>query len=143
MMPSPMYLSTEPRCLNTIWVISVRYSPSITSTCSGCRRSEIDVKPRMSERRPGARGRGAEALAVAGPHQRAQDIGREERREPPLVELGRHEVLDDRGAAAQEEPERASDAAQPAVAVPEAGIGAEAARRQHAERDEQRAERLE
>ncbi len=45
-----MYLSTVPPCLNTIWVISVRYSRSISATCSGWSFSEMDVKPRRSEK---------------------------------------------------------------------------------------------
>ena len=50
MMQSPMYLSTVPPCWKTTSVISVRYSRSISATCSGSTFSEIDVKPRMSEK---------------------------------------------------------------------------------------------
>ena len=44
-----MYLSTVPPLRNTISVISVRYSRSISATCSGCSCSDSVVNPRMSE----------------------------------------------------------------------------------------------
>src|SRR6266446_3977121 len=50
MMQSPMYLSTVPPWRKTTSVISVRYSRSISATCSGSTFSEIDVNPRMSEK---------------------------------------------------------------------------------------------
>ena len=50
MTQSPMYLSTVPPCRNTISVISLRYSRSISATCSGSSRSDSVVNPRLSEK---------------------------------------------------------------------------------------------
>src|SRR3989338_8384908 len=62
-----MYLSTVPPCLNTIRVISVRYSRSISVTCSGSSFSEIEVKPRRSENSTVTRRRLEPRLAAPRP----------------------------------------------------------------------------
>ena len=50
-MASPMNLSSEPECSNTISTISVKYSVSSLATSSGFMFSDIGVKPRMSEKK--------------------------------------------------------------------------------------------
>jgi hypothetical protein len=50
MIASPMYLSTVPPCRKTTAVMTVRYSRRKVTTSSGCIRSDMDVKPRMSEK---------------------------------------------------------------------------------------------
>ena len=49
MMASPMYLSSEPRCSNTLAVITVKYSFISFTSSSGAIASDSVVKPRMSE----------------------------------------------------------------------------------------------
>ena len=49
MIASPMYLSSEPRCSNTLSVITVKYSFISFTSSSGAIASDSVVKPRMSE----------------------------------------------------------------------------------------------
>ena len=48
MSSSPIILSKVPLCLNTISIISEKYSLSVITTCSGSIFSDIEVKPLIS-----------------------------------------------------------------------------------------------
>jgi len=62
-MASPMYLSTVPPYVKTASVITVRYSRRKVTTSSGVIFSDIEVKPRMSEKSTVMRRRPASRLA--------------------------------------------------------------------------------
>src|SRR5215467_1454813 len=95
MMPSPMYLSTVPR-----WLKTLRDG-----------REAADVREENRDE-PAAR---AEEPSVAIAHHLAQHVGREESREPLLLALLAHEVLDDRRAVAEHQAKRDGDGADPHV----------------------------
>src|SRR2546426_11115664 len=67
----------------------------------------------------------ARAQFVAGADDRPQHVWREEPREPPLLALLAHEVLDHGRAVAEHQGDGAGHAAHPDVAEGEAGDGAQ------------------
>ena len=85
----------------------------------------------------------AQAPLVTPADDRPQDVRREEAREPPLLALLAHEVLEHGRAVAQHEGERGGHAAQPEVAEREAGEGAEREGAPHEDRGAERAQRPE
>ena len=75
---------------------------------------------------------GVKAPPVAIADHRAQDVGREEPRQPLLLALLAHEILDDRRAVAEHQPEGDRDAAHPHV-----GQGEDREGNGHTEREQQ------
>ena len=123
MIASPMYLSTVPPCLNTASVITVRYSRRNVTTSSGCIFSDMEVKPRMSEKSTVMRRRVAASLAVVlVPDDLGHHVRREEAREPPLLPLLLGEVLGHRARVGDEERQRHRHHLDPVAGPQEGGV---------------------